>query len=74
MLSAGAWVLEQVMEMPVVSRAQVRILAEGVVEPAPEAVCDSLPDDLGPTREFSSERIERGLTDSRPFGPADLRW
>lgn len=74
LLSASARVLEYIMEVPVVSRAQVRILAEEVVEPAPEAVCDPLPEDLQPTRAFSEDRIERGLTDRRPFGRTDLRW
>lgn len=71
---AGAWGMEQVMDVPVVARAQVRILDEGVVEPAPIDVCEPLPEDLQPERAFTQERIEHGLGDVRRFGPGDLRW
>lgn len=70
---AGAWLLEHLMDVPVVSRAQVRILAEGVVEPAPKAVCDPLPQRLQPTQAFSEDRIEHGIGDRRPFDLNDLR-
>lgn len=70
----GAWLLEKVMAVPLVSTAQVRILAEGVVDPAPREVCDPLPEDLQPTQPFSEDRIERGLPDRRRFGRSDLRW
>lgn len=65
---------ERVMETPVTAVAQVRILAEDVTEPAPEGVCDPLPADLQPTRDFSTEQIERGLPDPRRYGAGDLRW
>jgi uncharacterized protein YbjT (DUF2867 family) len=42
---------EFTMKVPLVARAQVRILSEGVVEPA--LSCDPLPNDLVPTRKFT---------------------
>ena len=65
---------ERVMETPITSTAQVRMLQEGATDPAPDGVCDPLPDDLRPGRPFSRERIERGLPEPRPYGLADLRW
>ena len=72
-LSVSAWLQERVMETPVVSTAGVRMLAEGVTEPAPAGVCDPLPDDLRPSRAFSRERIAAGLPRLERFGLADLR-
>jgi uncharacterized protein YbjT (DUF2867 family) len=68
---ALAWVLERVMTVPLVSTAQVRILAEGVVQPvrAPER----LPEDLTPTTPFSPSSIRNGLPAKRRFSLADLR-
>lgn len=68
------WIQEKVMRLPITTRAQVRILAEGVTDPAPLDVCDPLPEDLQPERPFSKERIEAGLSDVRPYGVGDLRW
>jgi len=62
---------EWTMKVPLVARAQVRILSEGVVEPAPG--CDELPADLKPTRFFSEDQIRKGLPDRAPFGLHDLR-
>ncbi|WP_331234688.1 NAD-dependent epimerase/dehydratase family protein [Natronorarus salvus] len=73
-LSASAWLQERVMETPVVSTAGVRMLAEGATEPAPEGVCDPLPDHLRPSRAFSERRIAAGLPRLKPFGLSDLRW
>lgn len=71
---AFAWLQERVMETPIASKAQVRILSEGIVEPAPAEVCEPLPEDLTPDRPFSTDRIERGLPDLRRYGRNDLRW
>ena len=60
------------MKVPLVARAQVRILSEGVVDPA--LPCDSLPYDLMPTRRFTDDQIRRGLPEPGPFGFHDLRW
>ncbi len=68
---ALAMFLEQIMTIPLASRAQVRILSEGVVEPAGK--CDPLPADLRPRLSFTAGRIREGLPALRPFGPGDLR-
>jgi len=62
---------ELTMKVPLVARAQVRILSEGVVEPA--TPCDSLPPDLTPVRRFTPEQIRNGLPEAGPFGLRDLR-
>ncbi|HEV2491997.1 MAG TPA: NAD(P)H-binding protein [Terriglobia bacterium] len=68
---ALAWCFERTMKIPLVALAQVRILAEGVVEPQPP--CDSLPDDLLPETRFTEQQIRAGLPEARPFGLRDLR-
>jgi NADH dehydrogenase len=68
---ALAVVCERTMKIPLVARAQVRILSEGVVEPATE--CDALPADLLPERRFTAEQIRGGLPEAGPFGLRDLR-
>ena len=62
---------ELTMKVPLVARAQVRILSEGVVEPALE--CDPLPQDLFPRRKFTDEQIRSGLPEPGPFTLKDLR-
>ena len=62
---------EFTMKVPLVARAQVRILSEGVVEPA--IACDPLPADLQPVRRFTPEQIRGGLPEPGPFGLRDLR-
>jgi uncharacterized protein YbjT (DUF2867 family) len=64
-------VCEATMKVPLVARAQVRILSEGVVEPA--TACDPLPADLLPVRRFTAEQIRGGLPEPGPFGVRDLR-
>lgn len=66
-----ALVCEVTMKVPLVARAQVRILSEGVVEPA--TACDPLPPDLQPRRRFTPEQISVGLPAPGPFGLRDLR-
>jgi uncharacterized protein YbjT (DUF2867 family) len=68
---ALALVCEATMKVPLVARAQVRILSEGVVEPA--TACDPLPRDLMPVRRFTPEQIRGGLPEVGPFGLRDLR-
>jgi NADH dehydrogenase len=58
--------VEAVMKVPLMSRAQVRMLAEGLCQPAPTPIED-LPGDLAPTTPFSIEEIHRGLPDPGPF-------
>jgi uncharacterized protein YbjT (DUF2867 family) len=66
-----ARVAELVMRVPLVSVAQVHILAEGIVDPLPFA--DSLPDDLQPSTRFDDEAIRAGLPRAGGFGMRDLR-
>jgi NADH dehydrogenase len=67
-----AWCFEQTMHVPLVALAQVRILAEGVVEPLP--ACPPPPDDLLPRTRFTEAQIRRGLPPPGPFGWRDCRW
>jgi uncharacterized protein YbjT (DUF2867 family) len=68
---ALAAVLEAVMTIPLVSRAQVRILSEGVVEASP--ACAELPADLLPATRFSVEPIRSGLPEAGSFGANDWK-
>jgi NADH dehydrogenase len=62
---------EPFMRVPLVSRAQVQILSEGIVEALPFA--QNLPGDLVPRLRFTDEQIRRGLPEARGFGLADCR-
>jgi uncharacterized protein YbjT (DUF2867 family) len=66
-----AQIFEWTMKIPLVAKAQVRILSEGVVAPATR--CHLLPSDLVPSRLFSEAQIRSGLPDPAPFGLYDLR-
>lgn len=66
-----ARVFEATMKVPLVSLAQVRILAEGVSEPASPVT--AVPYDLVPTRRFSPEQIRNGLPHPAPFCVGNLR-
>ena len=68
-LLARLW--ELTMKVPLAARAQVRILSEGVVNPA--LPCDALPADLFPTRRFTDAQIRKGLPEPGPFTLRDLR-
>lgn len=66
-----ARISEATMSVPLVARAQVRILQEGLVEPA--CAPDALPGDLAPRVELDEHSIRRGLPDRlERFGRADL--
>ncbi|HKE89205.1 MAG TPA: NAD(P)H-binding protein [Gemmatimonadales bacterium] len=56
---ALAWALERAFRTPLVSLAQVRMLAEGISEPLPP--CDPLPDDLAPRMRLTPELIRAGV-------------
>ncbi|HSS20633.1 MAG TPA: NAD(P)H-binding protein [Pyrinomonadaceae bacterium] len=62
---------ELTMKIPLVARAQVRILSEGVTEAA--LPCDPLPGDLTPSRFFTDEQIIKGLPAAGGFTFRDLR-
>lgn len=66
-----AVIAEWTMVVPLVARAQVRILSESVVDPLPFA--SALPPDLQPRRRFTEEMIRAGLPAPGPFGLRDLR-
>jgi len=68
---ALAHVWEWTMKVPLAAIAQVRILSEGVVEPAPFGA--PLPEDLMPRRRFTDEQIRAGLPERERFGLNDLR-
>ena len=67
-----AYLFEKTMTVPLASLAQIRILSEGVVEPATEVA--TVPYDLLPTRRFTAEQIRNGLPKAAPFCVTDLRW
>ena len=67
-----AQLAEWTMTVPLISTAQVHILAEGVVEPLPFAA--DPPADLAPTTPFDLAAIRRGLPEPGGFGRADLRF
>jgi len=66
-----ARIFEAAMTVPLIARAQVEILAEGVVAALPFA--DEPPDDLRATTPFSEGSIRAGLPPASRFGRADLR-
>jgi len=68
-LLARFW--ELTMNVPLAARAQIRILSEGVIEPA--LPCDTLPIDLSPRRKITGEQIRKGLPEPGPFTLRDLR-
>jgi nucleoside-diphosphate-sugar epimerase len=66
-----AWCFERVMTVPLLSLAQLRILSEGVSEPAPP--CGVPPGDLAPATPFSEAAIRAGLPVPDRFRLSDLR-
>ncbi len=54
-----AFFSERFMPKPLITKAQVQMLADGISQPTPESV--SLPDDLMPKIQFSEEQIKKGL-------------
>ena len=62
---------ELTMRIPLISVAQVHILAEGVVDVAPFG--EAPPPDLAPSTPFTTEAIRRGLPAPGGFGLTDLR-
>ena len=66
-----AWFFERLMKIPLLSLAQLRILAEGVAEPV--LAPDCLPGDLEPATYFSKDAIRRGLPVPGRFRAGDLR-
>lgn len=69
----GAIVCERTVDPPLVTRAGVRMLAEGMTEPAPTEACDRLPSDLRPDSPLDRAAIERAVGDVDRYGLRDLR-
>lgn len=69
---ALAWITEKTMTIPLVARAQVRMLEEEIVEPV--LAPDRLPEDLEPRSAFEADTIRRGLPERGGFKLKDLRW
>jgi len=65
------WFVERTMKTPLVSVAQVQMLAEGLAEPNPP--CPTLPIELAPKIPFSEEQIRKGLPAPGPFTLRDVR-
>jgi NADH dehydrogenase len=63
---------EWTMTVPLVAKAQVRMLAEGVTDPAQPA--GELPPDLRPSLHFDRAQIESALPPAGGFTRHDLRW
>jgi NADH dehydrogenase len=68
-LLARGW--EAVMDVPLVARAQVEILADGLDTPLADS--EPPPVDLRPTTRFDEHSIRRGIPEPSAFGPRDLR-
>jgi NADH dehydrogenase len=66
-----AQLFEWTMKVPLLAKAQVRMLAEGVAEAAPPA--SGLPGDLLPGEPFGAEEIRRALPEAGGFRWSDLR-
>ncbi|WP_158865437.1 NAD(P)H-binding protein [Leifsonia sp. AG29] len=62
---------EWTMKVPLIAKAQARMLAEGVSEPAPPT--DDLPESLRPRLPFSAAQIEAALPERGGFRFQDLR-
>src|SRR5688572_18576244 len=54
-----AWFSERFMPKPLITAAQVQMLADGISEPGPESI--SIHDEMKPKIEFSQEQIKKGL-------------
>ncbi len=66
-----AFFFEKLMVMPLIARAQVQILAEGLAEASQP--CEDLPSELRPSTRFTQEQIKKGLPPPGGFGLRDLR-
>ena len=66
-------VLERLFDPPLVTRAGIRMLSEGMTHPAPPAVCSPVPDDLRPETAPKTDYIGTALSDVRGLHPADIR-
>jgi NADH dehydrogenase len=72
-LEALGQLTEWTMRVPLVAKAQVRMLAEGVAVPLSPAALTTLPVDLVPRTAFSDAEIRRALPPQGRFTVRDLR-
>jgi NADH dehydrogenase len=68
---ALGWLVERIMSVPLVSVAQVRMLSEGLSQPA--MPCEALPVELAPQIPFTVDQIRKGLPKAGPFTCRDIR-
>jgi len=68
---ALGWLVERIMSVPLVSVAQVRMLSEGLSQPA--MPCEALPPDLASQIPFTDDQIRKGLPAAGPFTRRDIR-
>ncbi|HEY5230875.1 MAG TPA: NAD(P)H-binding protein [Galbitalea sp.] len=66
-----AQLTEWLMIVPLIAKAQAKMLAEGVSEPAPWA--PETPENIRPSHPFSDDSIRAALPNAGPFGWNDLR-
>lgn len=71
-LYAVGQLTEWAMKVPLVAKAQVRMLAEGVSHGVLGA--ERLPDDLRPKKMLTKSQIRAAIPDEGPFGLKDLRF
>jgi len=64
-------ILERIMKEPLVAKAQVKILAEGLTEPA--GIWNTLPEAYLPNTYFTDEQIRSSLPPGGPFTLQDLK-
>ncbi len=68
-----AAISERVFDPPLVTTAGVRMLAEGMTEPAPPDVCTPLPASDRPTQAPDVAYLEQAIEDVKRLGIGDLR-
>ena len=66
-----AWLCESIMNVPLVAKAQLRMLCEGISDPLEG--CDELPEDLKPQIKLTEQQILKGLPEPGGFSMKDLR-
>lgn len=69
----SAWAMERTLEPPIVTRAGVRMLAEGMTEPAPAGGCCRPVPNLRPQTAPTEAYIERAVESVDRYGTGDFR-
>lgn len=71
-LSLVSPLIERFMKEPLITNAQVRMLAEGASHAVPGT--ELLPSDLRPKKPMTKQQIRAAIPDDGPFGLCDLRF